>query len=208
MKLTHFTAQPATCTSLRRKIPSATSGNHIISPNRSHSPFQVYCDMTSKNGFGVTVIGHNSESETLVKGYESAGSYKHIIQYNLTMKQIEAVIDRSKSCEQFIKYRCLNSFIWRNSNNQFAWWVSRQGSKMNYWGGADVDSGKCACGINNTCTDAMKKCNCDKNDNTWREDSGLLTDKSTLPVTELRFGDTGDAEEKGKHTLGRLRCWG
>ena len=109
MKLTHFAAQPATCTSLRRKIPSATSGNHIISPKGSHSPFQLYCDMTSKNGVGVTVIGHNSESKTLVKGYEDAGSYKQIIQYNLTMKQIVAVIDGSKSCEQFIKYRCLNS---------------------------------------------------------------------------------------------------
>ena len=44
-------------------------------PKRSHSPFQVYCDMTSKNGVGVTVIGHDSESDTLVKGYEDPGSY-------------------------------------------------------------------------------------------------------------------------------------
>jgi hypothetical protein len=78
---------------------------------------------------------------------------------------------------------------------------------MNYWGGAAVNSGKCACGMNN-CAKSGTKCNCDKNDNTWREDSGYLTDKNTLPVTELRFGDTGGTGEKGYHTLEKLRCWG
>ena len=53
-----------------------------------------------------------------------------------------------------------------------------------------------------------KKCNCDLNDHTWRKDSGYLTDKNTLPVTELRHRDTGDSGEKGYHTLGKLRCWG
>ena len=28
-----------------------------------------------------------------------------------------------------------------------------------------------------------------------REDSGYLTDKNTLPVTQLRFGDTGSSNE-------------
>jgi hypothetical protein len=77
---------------------------------------------------------------------------------------------------------------------------------MNYWGGTAVNSGKCACGMTNSCAGGGK-CNCDKNDYTWREDSGYLTDKNTLPVTELRFGDTGSAIEKGYHTLGKLRCW-
>ena len=75
---------------------------------------------------------------------------------------------------------------------------------MNYWGGADVDSGKCACGMNNTCANKAKRCNCDKNDSAWRKDSGYLTDKNTLPVNELRFGDTGGDAEEEKHTLGKL----
>ena len=37
---------------------------------------QVYCDITSKNGVGVTLIGHDRESRTYVNGYEAAGSYK------------------------------------------------------------------------------------------------------------------------------------
>ena len=202
-----FTALPATCTSLRQRDSSATSGNYVITP-KEYSPIQVYCDMTSKNGVGVTVIGHDSESETLVNGYEAGQSYKRLIQYDVSMQQIVAVINESKSCEQFISYKCYQSTIWNNYGFHIATWLSRQGLTMDYWGGADVSSGKCACGMNNTCADKTKSCNCDKNDPEWREDNGYLTDKNTLPVTELRFGDTGGDDEEGKHTLGKLRCWG
>ena len=77
---------------------------------------------------------------------------------------------------------------------------------MNYWGGAAVNSGKCACGMTNSCAGG-ESCNCDANDGVWRQDSGYLTDKNTLPVTQLRFGDIGDAHELAYHTLGILRCW-
>ena len=51
------------------------------------------------------------------------------------------------------------------------------------------------------------KCNCDKDDNVMRKDGGKLDDKDKLPVSELRFGDTGSAEEMGYYTLGALKCW-
>ena len=88
--------------------------------------------------------------------------------------------------------------------------MSRDSTKMTYWGGASPGSGKCACGMNNTCADSKLACNCDKNDRKWREDSGLLTDKTKLPVIQLRFGDTGDKgyNEQGYHTLGKLKCYG
>ena len=41
-----------------------------------------------------------------------------------------------------------------------------------------------------------------------REDSGLLTDKSALPVTQIRLGDLDDSHEEGYHTLGKLKCYG
>ena len=78
---------------------------------------------------------------------------------------------------------------------------------MTYWGGAS-ESGRCACGMNNSCADPGDECNCDANDGVWREDSGLLTDKSHLPVRQLRFGDTGKSGEQGYHTLGKLKCYG
>ncbi|XP_028414786.1 neurexin-4-like [Dendronephthya gigantea] len=167
----------------------------------------TFCDMTSKNGVGVTEIGHDSESRTLVDGHESPGSYKRKIKYNISMEQIVAIINQSKNCEQFIQYECFDSLLFRYP---YGWWVSRQGYKMDYWGGAAVNSGKCSCGMTNSCADGGK-CNCDENTQIWREDSGYLTDRKTLPVTELRFGDTSSykgRDELGYHTLGKLRCWG
>ena len=201
---------PRTCSDLLTKHPSATSDNQYLNPQGLvESPLvQVYCDMTSKNGVGVTVIGHDSESRTLVNGSEGPGSYKRKIKYDISMEQIVSIMKQSKKCEQLIKYQCYGSVLtWEVNNSTFGWWVSRQGSKMNYWGGAAVNSGKCACGMTNSCAGGGK-CNCNKNDLTWREDSGYLTDKNTLPVTELRFGDTGGSSESGYHTLGKLRCWG
>ena len=82
---------------------------------------------------------------------------------------------------------------------------------MKYWGGARPNSGKCACGMTNSCLDRSQGCNCDQNTNVWTEDSGYLTDKNTLPVTELKFGDTSTTNdgkpEVGYHTIGKLRCW-
>ncbi|XP_028402774.1 contactin-associated protein-like 2 [Dendronephthya gigantea] len=197
------------CTSLRTKHPSADSGMYSIKPQGLNLTIQVFCNMTSKNGVGVTEIGHDSESRTFVDGYEDPGSYKRKVKYNISMEQIVTIINQSKNCEQFIKYECFGSELLKKSNG---WWVSRQGSKMNYWGGAAVDSGKCSCGMTNSCAGG-KKCNCDENAAVWREDSGYLRDKRTLPVTELRFGDTTYArlsgvDERGYHTLGKLRCWG
>ena len=64
--------------------------------------------------------------------------------------------------------------------------------------------------MNNSCADSRLGCNCDKNDHVRREDSGLLTEKTKLPVIQLRFGDTGDTKlgEKGYHTLGKFKCYG
>ena len=97
-------------------------------------------------------------------------------------------------------------FFWYEADPD-GWWVSRDSTKMTYWGGASPGSGKCACGMTNSCA-ANGRCNCDANDDVWREDSGLLTDKTKLPVKQLRFGDTGGSDEKGYHTLGKFKCYG
>ena len=157
---------PKTCSELAIRHPSTTSGNHYLNPQGlvASPSVQVYCDMTSKNGVGVTVIGHDSESRTLVKGYESPGSYKRKIKYDISMEQIVAIMKQSKNCEQFIKYECYHSTF-----SGYSWWVSRQGWRMNYWGGAAVNSGKCACGMTNSCV-GRGKCNCGRKVSTWRED--------------------------------------
>ena len=61
--------------------------------------------------------------------------------------------------------------------------------------------------MNNSCANPCFGCNCDVNDNEWREDSGLLTDKTKLPVTQLVYGDAGKDNE-GYHALAKLNCYG
>ena len=41
----------------------------------------MYCNMTEKNGVGVTVISHDSENRTKVKGYENPGTYTRDVNY-------------------------------------------------------------------------------------------------------------------------------
>ena len=56
--------------------------------------------------------------------------------------------------------------------------------------------------------DSGGECNCIKNDQIWRTDDGVLSDKSKLPVTKIHSGDTGSSIEKARFSLGILRCLG
>ena len=195
------------CTYLKQGDPIAKSGYYNIDPDGEGglAPFSVYCNMTDKNGVGVTVISHDSENKTLVNNCKRSGCYTRNIRYKgASLSQLNHLTRISSHCEQFIKYECLRSKLFKSGRG---WWVSHDSTKMTYWGGASPGSGKCACGMKNSCA-GNGSCNCDKNDKVWREDSGLLTDKTKLPVKQLRFGDTENEKEKGYHTLGKLKCYG
>ena len=209
VKINSPATAPVSC-SVIRKYVSSVSGNYVIDPDGEGglAPFTVYCDMADKNGVGVTVISHDRESRTKVRdglGWGGQGSYSRDIYYTgASLSQLASLTRVSSHCEQFIKYECYNSRLLRNG---MGWWVSRDSTKMAHWGGALAGSGKCACGMTNSCADSSYGCNCDKNDNVWREDSGLLTDKKKLPVKQLRFGDVGNSSNQGYHTLGKLKCY-
>ena len=196
------------CSEVKKYI-SSVSGNYVIDPDGEGglAPFTVFCDMTDKSGVGVTVISHDSESRTHVSGCNPSGCYSRDIHYTgASLSQLASLTRVSSQCEQFIKYECYNARLFQGGR-YFSWWVSRDSTKMTYWGGASPGSGKCACGMTNSCARSSYGCNCDENDNVWREDSGLLTDKTKLPVKQLRFGDVYGSEQ-GYHTLGKLKCFG
>ena len=199
---------PETCSKLKANI-SDVSGDYLIDPDGvlGEDPFPVYCNMTDKGGVGVTVVSHNSENRTQVKEYDRPGEYSLDVHYrSANISQLKALTEASGNCQQFIKYECFHARL-----GGYSWWVSRDGQKMTYWGGENLKTGGCVCGLTGSCADdGSLKCNCDKNDKKWREDSGFLTIKSHLPVKQLRFGDTGDTylKEEGYHTLGKLECYG
>ena len=143
-----------------------------------------------------------------MSGCEARGCYVRDIQYiGANLRQLGNLTAISAHCEQFIKYECYHSWLF-NNGSIFGWWVSRDGDQMTYWGGSNASFPyKCACGVSGTCAYNRYGCNCDTNDNVFREDSGLLTDNSHLPVIQLRFGDVSSGEH-GNHTLGKLKCYG
>ena len=165
--------------------------------------------MTDKSNIGVTVISHDSEDRLLVQGCEPEGCYQRDIHYTgANFLQLGNLTTTSAHCEQFIMYECYHAKL-LDESYMFSWWVSRDGDNMSYWGGSNSTYPyKCACGVTGTCADNTYGCNCDKNDLEWREDSGLLTSKSHLPVKQLRFGDITPPDELGYHALGKLRCYG
>ena len=197
---------PETGTKVKASIIDV-SGDYLIDPDGvlGKDPFPVYCNMTDKGGVGVTVVGHDMENRTQVIRYEKCVDIHY---RSASISQLKALTEASDNCQQFIKYECFHA---RLNKGGFSWWVSRDGQKMTYWGGANLKTDGCACGLTRSCADDESlKCNCDKNDENWREDSDFLTIKSHLPVKQLRFGDTGKAKfrEEGYRTLGKLECYG
>ena len=201
----------STCGEIKTLHGGTSSGTYVIDPDGKGgvTPFNVYCDMSDKGGVGVTVISHDSEKRTHVgniPGCYYGGCYRKDVRYTgVSTVQLAALTRVSQNCEQFIKFECNNDIAFILENH--AWWVSRDGKRMNYWGGATGSDKMCACGVTNSCSNG-KKCNCYNRGGGWREDSGLLTDKSVLPVTQIRLGDLNGPTEEGYHTLGKLKCYG
>ncbi|KAK2546779.1 Contactin-associated protein-like 2 [Acropora cervicornis] len=145
MNLTGFSKPPSflipakSCSEIKYKSPQATSDSYTIDPDeeRSHGPFTAFCDMTGKNGVGMTVISHDSEATMHVTGYEPRGNYVRNVHYIATgltnVPQLASLTDVSTHCEQFIKYECRGSKLF---NGNHGLWVSRTRAKMTYWGGA------------------------------------------------------------------------
>ena len=205
--------KPASCSNIKSGPSGSSSGNYIIDPDGKGgvAPFSVYCDMSDKGGVGVTVISHDSESRIYVGNIPGCsflhpGCYSKDVTYTgVSTAQLAALTRVSQKCEQYIKFECNGdvSFV----QQSVAWWVSRDGRKMNYWGGADGSANTCACGVTNSCSNGQK-CNCHELGRGWREDSGLLRDKSALPVSQIRLADLDQRGEEGYHTLGKLKCYG
>ena len=197
------------CSHLKKIFPFKTSGNYYIDldGDGGGKPFLVYCDMVDKGGSGVTVISHDKENRERVKGCDSAGCFTRDVTYtDVTLTQLASLTRVSYHCEQFIMFECKNSV--RFVEEKYAWWASRDSTPMYYWGGAVSYSSRCACGMTNTCEEGGG-CNCKNSGHGgWRNDSGLLTDKLILPVTQLRFGDVEDDDEEGYYTLGKFKCYG
>jgi hypothetical protein len=91
-----------TCHELRAASPAITSGYYWIDPDGvgvGDKAIRVYCNMTN----GATFIPHDSEDSINVNGCPDPGCYSRNIQYNATMRQIQAITQLSAQCRQSIR---------------------------------------------------------------------------------------------------------
>ena len=75
--------------------------------------------MIDRNGVGVTILSHDSEDRILVDGFEEKGSYVRNVYYIgagvSSVAQISDIPMVSAYCEQFIKYECKGSLLFRSA---------------------------------------------------------------------------------------------
>lgn len=176
------------------------------------NPYTALCNATNSSRT-YTVITHNKMAETTVGNAKldfSGSFYKHDITYTASsgLNQIKALIQKSKHCRQYVRFNCFGSKLLNAPRGpSHAFWLSRDGSRQEYWGGAEPGSKKCACGMTDppSCAVKTRFCNCDVLGETWRVDAGYLSDKRTLPVTGFLFAKKS---KRSKFALGPLECWG
>ncbi|XP_028165435.1 neurexin-4 [Ostrinia furnacalis] len=217
----HTSVHPLSCQAYKNVMSVSRSVDlHIDVDGSGPLPaFPVTCEFLS-DGRVLTSVRHESLSSSVVDGHQEPGSFRQDITYDADRAQLEALLNRSRSCSQRLEYRCrhsrlLNSPSDESSFHPYAWWVSRTGQRMDYWAGAPAGSRMCRCGVLGACVDSTKWCNCDAehaplSPAEFQSDGGDITDKEFLPVKQLRFGDTGSHldEKEGRYTLGPLLCEG
>ena len=186
-----------------------------INPQHPERSFTVYCNMTDVKGPS-TMILHTQDRIKVIAAQKKVDStsYQHgIIYENSNEQNIKDLITSSTHCRQYLSYRCYNSVLFDSpktfnlDSGRGARWVSRDGKLQDYWSGAFPGSMKCACGVNRTCDERNKVCNCDTVDNKWHSDGGYLTDSASLPVKKLIFSVDG-TNLKSYFVLGSLECYG
>ena len=137
---------------------------------------------------------HNHQERTEVKGYEGAGEYHRILEYDGPEEGMLALAEVSAHCFQYISWECREATIWNSFQPGLAmvYWESREGELRYYWGGAPSDTQVCACGVDDTCAVHGTRCNCDADDQVERQDAGYLTDLADIPIRSFFAGDTGE----------------
>ena len=166
----------------------------------------IYCIMTADPP--ITVVYSKDQGVKVItdkNGGTPAQPYVADIRYYPNFDYAKALATRSENCKQFIEFGCKKAKL---LDSRLSNWVTADGVYKYYWGGAPPNSESCACGVNKTCTDKSKKCNCDAGANTWTKDEGWLTATSDLPVTQVVFRDVNPKSSEANFTVGNLYCIG
>ncbi|XP_042350366.1 contactin-associated protein-like 5 [Plectropomus leopardus] len=191
------------------KLIGSSSGFYSIDPDGSGplGPAQVYCNMTDEKVW--TVLTHNSTAPVTVQG--SSLHKPHIMKFNYSAsaEQLRAIVSASEQCQQEVVYNCKKSRLFNTKDGSpLTWWLDWEGEKRSYWGGFLPGVQQCSCSLEENCVDMNYFCNCDADTDTWANDTGILSYKDHLPVSQIVIGDTNRTGSQAVYHIGPLRCYG
>ncbi|XP_036110086.1 contactin-associated protein-like 5 isoform X2 [Molossus molossus] len=186
-----------------------TAGFFYIDPDGSGplGPLRVYCNVTEDKIW--TSVQHNHTELTHVQGASPEQPYAEALDYGGSAEQLAAVIDGSEHCEQEVAYYCRRSRLLNTPDGvPFTWWIGRSKERHPYWGAVPPGAQQCECGLDEICLDIRHFCNCDADKDEWTNDTGFLSFKDHLPVTQIVITDTNRSNSEAAWRIGPLRCYG
>ncbi|XP_014797567.1 PREDICTED: contactin-associated protein-like 4 isoform X3 [Calidris pugnax] len=202
----HYPIYEQSCEAYKHR--GNTSGFYNIDSDGSGPlrPFLVYCNMTDTTW---TIIQHNNTNLTRVKSANRENPHTVFFKYSASLDQLQATINHAEHCEQELAYHCKKSRILDKPDGMpLSWWIGRTNETQTYWGGSLPAVQKCACGLEGSCIDSQHYCNCDADRDEWTNDTGFLSYKEHLPVTEIVITDTNRPNSEAAYKLGPLLCRG
>ncbi|KAM9213684.1 contactin-associated protein-like 4 [Leptosomus discolor] len=202
----HYSIYEQSCEAYKHR--GNTSGFYNIDSDGSGplGPFLVYCNMTDTTW---TIIQHNNTNLTRVKSANRENPYTVFFKYSASLDQLQATINHAEHCEQELAYHCKKSrLLGKPDGMPLSWWIGRTNETQTYWGGSLPSVQKCACGLEGSCIDSQHYCNCDADRDEWTNDTGFLSYKEHLPVTEIVITDTARPNSEAAYKLGPLLCRG
>ncbi|XP_043988376.1 contactin-associated protein-like 5 [Gambusia affinis] len=191
------------------KLSGSSSGFYFIDPDGSGplGPTQVYCNMTEKKVW--MVLSHNNSAPVKVQNSSPQKPYIMKFSYNASADQLRAIVTGAEQCQQEVVYNCRKSRLFNTKDGSpLSWWLDRQGDKRSYWGGFLPGVQQCSCSLEENCMDMNYFCNCDADTDSWTNDTGILSYKDHLPVSQIVIGDTNRTGSQAVYHVGSLRCYG
>uniref|UniRef100_A0A3Q1EIB4 Contactin associated protein family member 5a n=1 Tax=Acanthochromis polyacanthus TaxID=80966 RepID=A0A3Q1EIB4_9TELE len=191
------------------KLSGSSSGFYFIDPDGSGplGPTQVYCNMTEKKVW--TVLPHNSSAPVTVQSSSPQKPHVMRLNYSASAEQLRAIVSGSEQCQQEVVYSCRKSRLFNTRDGSpLSWWLDREGERRSYWGGFLPGVQQCSCSLEENCVDMNYFCNCDADTDAWANDTGVLSYKDHLPVSQVVVGDTNRTGSMAVYSVGPLRCYG
>ncbi|KAM9347809.1 contactin-associated protein-like 5 [Symphorus nematophorus] len=191
------------------KLIGSSSGFYSIDPDGSGplGPAPVYCNMTEERVW--TVLNHNVSAPVRVQGSSLQKPHVMMLNYSASARQLRAIITGSEQCQQEVVYSCRKSRLFNTKDGRpLSWWLDQGGERRSYWGGFLPGVQQCSCSLEENCIDMNYFCNCDADTDSWVNDTGVLSYKDHLPVSQIVIGDTNRTGSEAIYRIGPLRCYG